>query len=72
MKTCKPMDTPLKSIRKKCLDCMCGNANEVKLCPSEDCPTHRFRFGKNPNRSGIGRKNINAPQIPNSTSEIDQ
>ena len=46
--------TPLKSIRKKCLDCMCGSANEVKLCPSDDCPIFQYRFGKNPARKGIG------------------
>lgn len=37
-----------KAIRLKCLDCCCGNANEVKLCIMEDCPLHPFRFGKNP------------------------
>lgn len=41
----------LKAIRNKCLDCMCGSANEVKLCPSEDCPLWAFRFGKNPYRA---------------------
>lgn len=39
--------TPLKAIRSKCLDCMCGEANEVKLCESTDCPLYNFRFGKN-------------------------
>ena len=41
-------DTPLKAIREKCLDCCCGQANEVKLCPAVDCPLHEFRFGRNP------------------------
>ena len=40
---------PVKAIRAKCLDCCCGNSNQVKLCPCEDCPLHPFRFGKNPN-----------------------
>jgi hypothetical protein len=48
--------TPLKAIRKKCLDCVCGSANEVKLCPSDDCPLFTYRFGKNPARRGIGGK----------------
>lgn len=39
---------PLKAIRKKCLDCVCFQPNEVLLCPSEECPLHPFRFGKNP------------------------
>lgn len=41
---------PLKAIRAKCLDCCCSQINEVKLCPSQDCPLHPFRFGKNPFR----------------------
>lgn len=48
--------TPLKAIRKNCLDCSGGSSNEVKICKIEDCSLHRFRFGKNPNRKGIGGK----------------
>jgi hypothetical protein len=50
--------TPLKSIRSKCLDCMCGQPKEVRKCTSTDCPLFEYRFGKNPSRSGIGG-NIN-------------
>jgi len=48
--------TPMRAVRAKCLDCMCGSQNEVKLCPSEDCPLFLYRFGKNPARRGLGRK----------------
>lgn len=41
--------TPMQAIRAKCIDCMCGQVAEVKICPSEDCPLWAFRFGKNPN-----------------------
>ena len=41
--------TPIKAIRLKCLDCMCGNAMEVKLCPAKDCSLYEFRLGHNPN-----------------------
>lgn len=44
------MTTPLKAIREKCLDCCCGQANEVKLCPCTDCALFPYRFGKNPFR----------------------
>lgn len=54
--------TPLLAIRKKCLDCMCGSAYEVQLCPSEDCPLYAFREGKNPSRSGIGNKGAKPPK----------
>lgn len=44
--------SPVKSIRAYCLDCSNGSANEVKLCPAENCPLYRYRFGTNPNRKG--------------------
>lgn len=45
--------SPLKSIRAKCLDCMCDQPQEVRLCPSENCPLWPYRMGHNPNRKGI-------------------
>lgn len=41
--------TPVKAIRSKCLDCCCGSAKEVRLCPVYDCPLYPFRMGHNPN-----------------------
>lgn len=46
----KAVTNPAKVIRLKCLDCCCGQINEVKLCPAKDCPLYPFRFGKNPYR----------------------
>ena len=40
--------TPIKSIRAKCLDCCCGQKQEVKLCMSKDCPLHPYRLGHRP------------------------
>ena len=45
------MLTPLRAIRAKCLDCMGGNAAEVRHCPSEGCPLYHLRMGHNPNLS---------------------
>lgn len=42
------MLTPRKAIRAKCLDCCCGSANEVRLCPVQKCPLYPHRFGKRP------------------------
>lgn len=42
--------TPLKAIRAKCLDCCCGQANEVKQCTVESCPLWPLRFGKGPKK----------------------
>ena len=41
--------TPIRAIRKKCIDCCCGRKQEVKECPIIDCPLWAFRMGHNPN-----------------------
>ena len=46
--------TPMKAIRRKCIDCSCGSSNEVKLCPVQNCPLYAYCFGKRPK----GDKNI--------------
>lgn len=38
----------LKRIRWKCIDCCCGSAHEVRMCPSESCPLWALRFGHYP------------------------
>ena len=43
------MMTPIKAIREKCIDCCCGQKQEVKDCPIFDCPLWGFRMGHNPN-----------------------
>ena len=40
--------TPMKAIRRKCLDCCCGSSQEVSLCPVHSCSLHPYRFGKRP------------------------
>jgi len=45
--------TPVKSIRKYCLECCNLQPKEVKNCPALDCPLFNFRLGKNPNRNKI-------------------
>ena len=47
----KEITSPIKAIKAKCLDCCCGDRNEVKGCPVKDCPLWAFRLGKNPYRA---------------------
>ena len=55
--------TPLRAIRLKCLDCSAGQPSEVRECPVTDCPLYPFRFGRNPNRKGIGgRREVSDPR----------
>lgn len=44
----KPKKTPLKAIRAKCLDCTCGQNNEIRECPATECPLYEFRMGHRP------------------------
>jgi hypothetical protein len=44
--TSKP--TPLRAIRLKCLDCMCGQWGEVRNCDIYTCSLWLYRLGKRP------------------------
>ena len=48
--------TPMKVIRKKCLDCSCGSSEEVKNCFAKKCPLYQFRFGYKLDENGNRRK----------------
>ena len=48
--------TPLKAIRKKCLECAGNSPKEVRLCQTQECPLYVYRLGKNFRRAGIGGK----------------
>ena len=50
--------TPLKAIRLQCLECSNYQPKEVRECLIKECAIYPFRFGKNPNRRGIGNKGI--------------
>lgn len=43
--------TPMKAIRRKCLECSNGSSNEVRLCPCTECPLFEYRFGHRPKNS---------------------
>ena len=47
----KPYNTPLKAIRKKCLECSYYQPKEVRLCPCINCPMYPYRFGKRPTKA---------------------
>ena len=47
--------SPLKSIRRKCLDCCSNKRSLVRKCEATECSLHLYRFGHNPKRKGISR-----------------
>ena len=46
----KLYDTPLKAIRKKCLNCSYWQPKEVRECTVVQCPIYSYRFGRRPNK----------------------
>ena len=40
--------TPLKAIRKNCIDCAGGSKGEARRCVAIECPCWPFRMGTNP------------------------
>jgi hypothetical protein len=47
----KLYDTPIKAIRKKCLDCTCGQVLEIRECPVIECPLYPYRMGRRPDKA---------------------
>jgi len=49
----KLYDTPVKSHRKKCLDCTCNQPKEVRLCPVIECDLYPYRMGTRPSKATL-------------------
>lgn len=44
----------LKAIRRKCIECCCGQVTEVRLCHLSACGLWPYRLGMDPNPSKTG------------------
>jgi len=42
--------SPIKAIRKNCVECSGGSPKEARLCVHTGCPLWPFRMGKSPYR----------------------
>lgn len=40
--------TPMKAIRKKCLECSNGSTLEARECPIKNCALYTYRMGHKP------------------------
>lgn len=50
------MLTPIKAIRKKCLQCSNDQPKEVKECPIKTCPLYPYRIGRRPSKINSNAK----------------
>ena len=53
----KFFETPIKAIRKKCLDCSCGQLVEIRECPVIECALYPYRMGRRPDKVTIDTLN---------------
>ena len=44
----KLFDTPVKAIRKKCIDCCNGQYEEIRNCTVINCALYPYRMGRRP------------------------
>ena len=51
--------TPIKAIRKKCLDCTNGQYEEIRNCSVKKCALYPYRMGKRPSQATIDTLNEN-------------
>ena len=49
----KLYETPINTIRKKCLDCCCWQPKEVRLCPAVHCANWAYRMGTRPSKETL-------------------
>ena len=66
----KLYDTPVKAIRKKCLDCSCFQPKEVRLCTCVDCPIYPYRMGTRPSKATLESIEAFYEENPESTKEF--
>ncbi len=59
--------TPLKAIRKMCLECSNHSTLDVDHCAEMDCPLWPYRFGRKPRRNEdrkqVAHMGTNIPEL---------
>lgn len=48
-----PPLTPLRAIRKKCMECTCNAPTDIAKCTVTDCTLWPYRLGKRPRRKAV-------------------
>ena len=50
--------TAAAAIRNHCLECVCYNANEVRLCTAPECWLFPWRFGTKPGTAAAAGERV--------------
>ena len=65
--------TPIKSIRAYCVHhCMCGQLQEVRLCPCTNCQLWPYRMGKRPTTPASGETEENTDVARDSEAQREE
>ena len=49
----KLFETPIKAIRKMCLQCTINQPKEIRLCTVIDCACYAYRMGTRPSKATL-------------------
>ena len=49
----KLFETPIRAIRKKCLQCTLSQPKEIRLCTVIDCACYAYRMGTRPSKATL-------------------
>lgn len=49
------INTPIKSIRNKCLECTQNQYGQIRNCKVFNCPIYPYRMGKRPDNDTLNR-----------------
>lgn len=60
---------PLQAIRAKCIECSCGNREEIVECPVKTCALWDYRLPTQQNASPDSKGPLTPPE-PKETGEI--
>lgn len=63
--------TPMRAIRRKCLDCCCYQPKEVTLCTATNCPLFPYRMGKRPKENYITNPSNNEKNAEEKGCSLD-
>lgn len=69
---CVPVESPVKAIRRHCLECAAGDPVEVRKCPATTCLLWSMRFGMGPRAAQRMGKVVEAEAEPSFLKTINR